>query len=429
MKPLKLLRWGFFSLGLLSAMPNWAQAEALRVSNLVEKALASHPDSALWQAQTLEAKAQQAGAESQIQPKLQLQSELSYAWMQKKDFGRTANQLLATYPLYAPQLEENLTSSDWKSQAQMANTLAEQQTLTLKVIKALLNVRILAAQRVYLQQEKQAIRASLAQVQQRFQVGYQDLNDVVEMQAQADNNQALLLEAQQQQLQVLADLQAWIGEPLTLEQVPKLEETLYFAKDLTEASWPDLIESHPQIKALGFTWQAKQAEVAFAQSQDGPQLQAFGAYVYNDSQQNFYDDMQGLRGGLQLTIPLYLGGKTQAKLDETRAQSQVLLARQQAQMLLLKTTAQKAQLGIQSAQQRLVALKNAILSNQQAVKAAEEGLKTGARNVLEVLQAQSRLYAAQKATATLKAQMQMDQMTLFWALGVLDLERLKITEQ
>lgn len=425
MKHSKLLRWTFFSLGLLSAMPNWAQTQPLTVSSLIEKALASYPDSNLWQAQMLESKARQAAAESQTRPKLQLQSELSYAWMQKNDFARTANQLVATYPLYAPQLQENLSLSDWKNQAQMANTFAERQTLILKVVKALLNVRILAAQKVYLQQEKQAIHASLEQVQQRLQVGYQDLGDVVEMQAQADNNQALLLEAEQQQLQVLADLQAWIGEPLTLEQVPKLEEKLYPSDNLSKASWSDLIESHPQIKALAFTRQAKQAEVAFAQTQDGPQLQAFGAYVYNDSQKNFYDDMQGLRGGLQLTIPLYLGGKTQAKVDETRAQEQALLARQQAQMLLLKTSAQKAQLGVQSGQQRLVVLENAVISNQQAVKAAEEGLKTGTRNLLELLRAQSRLYAAQKAITTLKAQMQIDQVTLFWALGVLDPTRLK----
>ena len=400
----------------------WAQTSFVTWQDLATKTLKNHPDSQLWAAQTASAQAQQASAAAKSQPQVKLQSELSYAWMQQNNFPRTANQVLATYPIYAPNLNAEQTLTDWQTQAQQAQVLAQQQTLLLAMAKAVTQERILAAQLQFLAQEREAIRESLAQVQQRFQVGYQDLNDVAEVQAQADTNQAAWLAVQQQQAQALAELEALIGESITPEALTHLNAV--DLNNFSQDAWPDLFNAHPQVQALQALWQAKNSEQSQLKSLDGPQVNVFGAYVYNDSDKHFYDDMQGVRGGVQLSVPLYLGGATDAKVSAARAQSRALFAQKQTKLLELKTAAQKAWLGIQAGQGRLQALKSAVVSNQQALKAAQEGLKTGARNILDVLNAQNRLSAAQQEIPSLQAKIQLDQFTLLWALGRLDLSEL-----
>jgi outer membrane protein len=139
--------------------------------------------------------------------------------------------------------------------------------------------------------------------------------------------------------------------------------------------------------------------------------------VYNDSGNHYYDDMEGARGGVQLTVPLYLGGRTESSVSKARHQSQKRLAQKREQQLKLEAEAKNAWLGLQTGVARVKALQSALVSNRAALKATEQGLQTGRRNILDLLNAQRSLHKTERDLPVLKAQIGEDLAKFYWAIG------------
>jgi len=398
----------FMVLNITSLM---VQAKAMTLPELWQEALQTYPSITEAEA-SIEAKTHYKQAiASADQPQVGLKSELSYAWM-AKDFPRTANQLKASYPLYQPDISERIDQADAQLQQSIWALEAQKQTLRWNIAQAFYGILKLATQKTYFKKQYQDLKTTLKQVQQRYEVGYQNLNDIAEIQARMDQNQANLLAVQEKQLQMLTSLNQYLSHPVTLKDLK--ETSLSFAN-----TQPVDFQQHPLLKALGFKQQALLEQQAIVKHQDGIKVQAFGAYIYNDSQGHFYDDMQGLKGGIEVNIPIYLGGRTAAKQAQFKSKSQMVLAQMDQKQRLLKSQYQQAKLGIKLGKARLKSLESSLRSNQQALKATEQGLKTGTRNILDLLNAQNRVYKAEESIPLVKRQMALDQIKMQWSLGLL----------
>jgi len=280
----------FMVLNITSLM---VQAKAMTLPELWQEALQTYPSITEAEA-SIEAKTHYKQAiASADQPQVGLKSELSYAWM-AKDFPRTANQLKASYPLYQPDISERIDQADAQLQQSIWALEAQKQTLRWNIAQAFYGILKLATQKTY------------------FKKQYQDLKTT---QARMDQNQANLLAVQEKQLQMLTSLNQYLSHPVTLKDLK--ETSLSFAN-----TQPVDFQQHPLLKALGFKQQALLEQQAIVKHQDGIKVQAFGAYIYNDSQGHFYDDMQGLKGGIEVNIPIYLGGRTAAKQAQFKSKSQ-----------------------------------------------------------------------------------------------------------
>lgn len=370
-------------------------------------------------------------------PEVRFKSELSYAWMTKAEFPRTANQLVATYPLYQPQLDALNQKSKFAYQGKRLDHVAETQKVFLNISQ--LYFRLWQQQENYrfLEKEQHSIESIIKQVKQRFQVGYQDLNDIAEIQSRLDFNRAEMLKAKQDIRQTQANLMAILGGIRQSEEqldtlifplkrpleVAKIEQMVRQAKeDKNDQAWSNLVASNPKVLALQQQWLASQKQVAYEKNKDTFQLEAFGAYVYNESDNHFYDDMQGARGGVQLNVPLYLGGRTDAAVAMQRSEAQKVQAAQRELSLGLQAKAENAWLALKAGTNRLNALKAALESSRQAVDANEQALKTGRRNILDLLDAQRQLHKIERDIPVLKASIWQSVYAFYWAIGNLNQE-------
>ena len=157
-----------------------------------------------------------------------------------------------------------------------------------------------------------------------------------------------------------------------------------------------LVEQHPALLRYEQMLFASRKQMEYEKNKDGVVVQAFGAIVNNQSDGYFYDDAQGAKVGLKLSVPLYLAGRTSAATAKARAESNQVSALKRQQELLLTASLQNAVESSQHNQKRLSALKDVLESNKQALTAAENGLSTGNRNILDLLDAQRNVHRAER---------------------------------
>jgi Outer membrane protein len=406
-------------------------ASASQLQQLFEVALANNPQLSAAEADSAAAMSDVQQAESEENLTVNLKSELSYAWMKESSFSRTANQLVATYPLYQPEQSDLNAAASQQHSSRQYQLDATRQQLLLQV--ALTYFRYWSQQEDlhFLQKERRSIESILQQVKQRFQVGYQDLNDIVEIQARLDMNHADALEARQSLERTRQNLAALLGVdnldaiPQTAfgfpvdvgDEVTQLAQRYGLANSKNRQAWSELVSHHPSLFALQASADALRNEAEYRKNKDTFQLDAFGTLVYNDSGNHYYDDMEGARGGVQLTVPLYLGGRTESSVSKARHQSQKRLAQKREQQLKLEAEAKNAWLGLQTGVARVKALQSALVSNRAALKATEQGLQTGRRNILDLLNAQRSLHKTERDLPVLKAQIGEDLAKFYWAIG------------
>ncbi|MDG6774662.1 TolC family protein [Thiomicrorhabdus sp. ZW0627] len=427
----RILINGLVSVCMAVAVPVSAAPAAL--SNLFELALQNNPSLSRADADQQAAYSALQKTKGLLKPEVRFNSELSYAWMRYDDFPRTANQLVATYPLYEPQLDDLSESADSTYQSKQLRSEAEKQQVLLKVAQLYFTYWQQREDFLFLQKEQRSIESIIKQVKQRFQVGYQDLNDITEIQSRLDYNHAELLKAGQDYRQTEAKLTAALGLTSSKllgtlvfpeKQPPQLKELVHRVKkamaEYSEQAWSEQVAHNPVLLALEQESQAAQQQVEYQKNKDSFQVEAFGALVYNDSDKHFYDDMQGARGGVRLNVPLYLGGRTEAAMAEQRQKVQRIQAMKREAALSYQSQARNAWLALETGTIRLKALKAALESSRQAVKASEQALKTGRRNVLDLLDAQRHLHRMERDLPLLKADIWKNYYLFYWAIGNLN---------
>lgn len=418
---------------LLCFITPWAQAGDTphSLAQLLSVALDHNPALAAAKASTGAAQQGVESASAQQGAEVTFESELSYAWMSQAQFPRSANQLVASYPLYQPQKQSLTQAAQQHHQAKIWQQEADSQSVLLQVAEWYFKIWRQKETLYFLQKEQAAIADILQQVQQRFQVGYQDLTDVSDIQSRLDFNRAETLQAHQQLRQSYAGLNALLGGHLSMNRLQQLEFPKQLPANLrqiersikqalrqeNDQAWSFLTQQHPKIQALDQQWQASETQATALRQQDHIQVKAFGALVLNESDGHYYNDMRGAKGGVTLSVPLYLGGQTQSKVSQQHHLSQQKLAQKNQYALMLQAQAENAWLALETGAQRLKALKAALNSSQQAVKANEQALQTGSRNILDLLNSQRHLYRIERDIPLLMADIWLNAFQLYAAMG------------
>jgi outer membrane protein len=124
--------------------------------------------------------------------------------------------------------------------------------------------------------------------------------------------------------------------------------------------------------------------------------------------------------GVQLTIPLYTGGMRGAKRDEAAALAQKAELDIQSLRQDVLRQAQAAWLAVSSGVERIAAQAQAVRSARSRLDATETGHEVGARTTLDVLNAQSDWFAAQRRLVETRHQFLLDRLRLAAVAGALD---------
>ncbi|MDG6777953.1 TolC family outer membrane protein [Thiomicrorhabdus sp. zzn3] len=115
---------------------------------------------------------------------------------------------------------------------------------------------------------------------------------------------------------------------------------------------------------------------------------AAGSITYNDNRSNSI--------GVSVSLPLYSGGGTSAKVTEARYNYQSVNEALRDSREQARLNARVQVRSIERGQSLIAALREAVKSNRAFLEAAEEGYKVGLKSLLEVLTARSNFYNARR---------------------------------
>jgi outer membrane protein len=282
---------------------------------------------------------------------------------------------------------------------------AQEQDLIVRVADAYLNILRTRDRLDTTNAEVTAVQRQLEQVQQRFDVGLVAITDVLESQAafdaalvrqiQAETNHYISFETLRTLTGRDYERLATLSAQLPVVNPDPMDEEAWVRAALTtnlgiKAALEQLDASRKDKRArLSDHLPTVDATVTHSNNNNGNPLTR--SFSPEESETTIY--------GLQMTIPVFQGGRTTSRVREGSArveQAKEQLLNQQRTVVRNTRNLYKS---VSTDVARVRARLKAIRSSQSALEATQTGYEVGTRNIVDVLQAQQRLYDSQFAYA------------------------------
>ncbi len=267
-----------------------------------------------------------------------------------------------------------------------------------------------------------AFRRQWEQAKERFEVGQYAITEVHETKAIYDSGRVTRINAQGQLDVAVEALQRITGE--FIDSIHPLDDK-YGLENTDPGILADLeqqaAQSSPAIQAA--VWQLESARKNLEAKKAGyyPTLDLDASIGYSDYEGPSFEDRQTDKViGLNLNVPIYLGGSTQAGARQARFQvdqaEQGLLTVQRNVRLQLRSLYRAVQTNIEAIQ----AQRQQIVSTLSALEATQAGYTVGTRNIVEVLDAERKYYVALSSYANARYDYIINRLALRETIGVLD---------
>lgn len=283
----------------------------------------------------------------------------------------------------------------------LAQFLLDEQELILRTANAYFNTLKAVDNLTTTKAEEEALSHRLEQTKQRFEVGLTAITEVHEAQAVYDSALANRLEAEGNVGIAFEALEVLTGQRYEGLSPLKNDFPVTPPDPAARAPWEELAEqNNVQLLVAQHQSEAAAAASKAASSRHLPTLS--GSVSYGDQRRNIYDlpsqdtHTEGLTVGLELEIPIFSGGGVSASRRQGAAQA--LQAKElfwQTRRNVLQST-RSNHLSVRTAAATVKARQQAITSSQSALEATQAGYDVGTRDLVDVLSAQSNLYAAQR---------------------------------
>ncbi len=290
-----------------------------------------------------------------------------------------------------------------------ATLSAAQQDLIVRVVQSYFGV--LRAQdnlRASLAQER-AFERQLEQTRQRFEVGLIAITDVYEAEAARDLAQVTRIVDENNVAVAKENLSVLTGQTPGELYVLGAEFDPRPPEPSDRSAWVDFaLENNNQLAAARFAEEAARQNATALKMGHAPTVTA--TYRYQDTETtgsirqdpeslfNFDPDSDQTNETWQIRfdVPLFAGGSISA--NRRRAAEQFNVARESRINLTRNTVTQARSLHmtVMSDVSRVKARKQSIVSSQSALDATQAGYEVGTRNIVDVLNAQNKLFAAQR---------------------------------
>ena len=322
----------------------------------------------------------------------------------KQKFNSNYWQLQLVQPLFNWQLIAGLGQADaLVRQADNQYGFAEQE-LMLRTADRYFGVLSANDSLQFAQAEQAAIGRQLDQARQRFEVGLIAITDIHEAQARYDLTVAQEIEARNQVANAIEALREVTGTGY--EALTPLTDTLPLEPPAiadVETWVKQGLEMNPLVAAAGEAATAARKEIERQRAGHYPTLDATARYLNSSDNASRFgagSDGEDTIYGLQMTLPLFEGGRTSSLVRQAQQQFREAQQRLEQQRRATSRGTRDAFLGVAAAISRVKALSQALVSNQSALEATELGYRVGTRTSVDVLDAERELYRAKRDLAT-----------------------------
>ncbi len=302
---------------------------------------------------------------------------------------------------------------------------AARQDLITRVASAYFDVKRTEADLAFNQAELEAIGRQRDQAEKRFDVGLSTVTDVREAQASYDlavadvvavkNTLATTLEA----LRVLSgvDITNLDGLkdniPLVAPEPANIDSWVEVARDQNL----DLATSRLELESSGIRVRAERG--ARFPTLD---LLAIGSTGTSnrETEFDFNNDNQSGEIRLEVSVPLYTGGRINSEVARAKAEVASATANLRAQELTVVQQTRDSYRGVETNISRVKALRQALDSTQKSAEAADAGFRAGTRTSVDVLQALRDTFSARSAFVSARYDYVFNTLTLKEAAGTLN---------
>jgi outer membrane protein len=293
-------------------------------------------------------------------------------------------------------------SAGRQAAAAQANYVIAEQNLAFRVTEAYFNLLAAADSVRFADAEKKAVERQLELAKRRFEVGLSAITDVQEAQARYDLTVAQMIEAEQ----ALTIAQVAVSEITGAEAhiVPLKDEIPLLGPD--PASVNDWLktasDNNLSIRVAQANADAANQDLDAAWAAHYPTVALTGRYSqFEDEGVSVLGgvtttEADSLSYGVEVTVPIFAGGSTQAGVSAARGTRDQRKAELDGRKREVERTTRNAYQGVIAGVSRVAAYKQAVVSNTTALEASEVGLEVGARTAVDVLNAQRELYRAQR---------------------------------
>jgi outer membrane protein len=367
-------------------------------------------------------------ARAALLPNIGIGGDVSRQRFDPRNAGETT---FATNQAYSIGLRQTLFQRERFMQLKQADSLvaqadarliAAQQDLIVRVARRYFTVLGAHDNVKFVLGDKEAIGRTLEQAKQRFDVGLAPVTDTLEAQARYDisvsneiNAKKLLADAEEALRELTGEFP--VAPEVLRPVIPMLKPDPANQEEWVAAA----AEQNPLVLAAVAATEVAKQEIQVQNSGHYPTLDATADYSYLDSQFGGVLPLERNDAsiGLELSIPIYQGGLVSSQTRQSRYEYN-----QAMEELVRERRANQRQTsdnyrGVLAGISKVEALKNAVLSNEKAVQAAEAGFAVGTRAIIDVLNAQRDLLAARRDYARSRYDYLLDTLELKQAAGIL----------
>ncbi|OJS98505.1 TolC family outer membrane protein [Marinobacter nauticus] len=314
-------------------------------------------------------------------------------------------------------------ASQFQTEAAQAQYNLAQQQLILDVATAYFNVLRARDTVTTARATEAAIQRQYEQAQERFDVGLIAITEVYEARASYDDSKSQRIAAENQLNVAREQLARLTGE--YAENLENLRENFPLGRPepMDPSAWENTaLEQNWVIQSARYQLNANEANLKVAKSGHLPTLDLFASYGKSELDGvNSPQQQEGTQGviGLELNVPLYMGGGTQAGVRQQRslvtaAQEDLNTTRRD-----VRVNTRSLFLTVNNNVETASALEQTIISRRSALDATRAGYDVGTRNIVEVLDAERAYYVALRDYANARYDYVINTLQLKQAAGTL----------
>ncbi|MDG4866950.1 TolC family outer membrane protein [Guyparkeria sp. 1SP6A2] len=294
---------------------------------------------------------------------------------------------------------ENLQLDIAQLQVRQADIDYEQarQNLILRTGQAYFQVLNADAQLQLAKANRAALKRQLERAQRQYEVGLVAVTDVADAQSEYDQANAQIIAARNQLNNAEAALETIIGRMVT--DLDDIRTNLDVARPepADPTQWIELaLTQNLGLQSAAVGTQINQQNVNVARSQRMPTVNLEGSYGYDSSPSQFGNRSETLNGqvGVQLNLPIYTGGRInarsrQAAFDYQRSQFDLDGQRRQ-----VRQQTSDSYRGVETSISQIEAFRQSVESARTSLVATEAGYGVGTRTIVDVLNAELRVFQA-----------------------------------
>ena len=284
--------------------------------------------------------------------------------------------------------------------------------------------------------QEKALNRQLEQAQQRFEVGLTPVTDVHNAQAGYDRARATVIRA----VNALQDAEEALRERagVMFEEYSVLTEDLPLERPQPDNSeeWVETsLQYNPNVKARQFTTEITDAGIGVQRAGHYPTVDLTASYnlninnnfqVFNPSGVVLVPlESTGINYGLQLSLPIFSGGRTLSLTRQARYNHNAALDDLEAEQRAAVRQTKNAYNAIAAGIEEVQALKQAQISANSSLEATQAGFEVGTRTIVDVLLAEQTYWQSAQNYSTARHAYILAHLALRQAAGILTREDLE----